>query len=455
MRVAGLGARPRQPHRRPHRPHRRPRAPDGDRPRHHGRRASAAATPVTLRSATEPEPAVVPLDVDGPRRGVARRGRATSPAWSPSCGRRRASRARSTTTLPIGAGLSSSAALEVAVALALGFDGIAARAGAALPARRAASVGRAVRDHGPARLGGRASRATPCASTARRSRSSPCRSPTTSRWWSSTPASGERWRRAPTPSGRPRARPPRPRSGRSRGATLADLERIDDDGGPPAGSPRRHRERSGSTRFATALGAGDRADAARRDGGQPRQPARRLRGEHARARRPRRRRSTAIDGVIGARLTGAGFGGCVVALVERGRTDRPAQPTLARRGVSRCPRGVVVLATGATSVPTRSYSGRYEGSPTRRARGPKRRAGASACSNREGDLDLGSSLENPHRDRRRGHVPIRVQRPDEVPAGGTRPTTAGGTVGGRSWRAALSLTSGRGAAASSGRTRPG
>jgi galactokinase len=77
---------------------------------------------VRLRSATEEEPAVVPLHVDDPA--------AVSPAWAryvagvvtevrPTEG----ATGMVSTTLPVGAGLSSSAALEVAVALALGFTG--------------------------------------------------------------------------------------------------------------------------------------------------------------------------------------------------------------------------------------------------------------------------------------------------------------------------------------------
>lgn len=77
---------------------------------------------VVLASAAEPEVAVVPLDVDEPA--------AIEPAWAryvagvvaelrPSVG----FTGEVQTTLPVGAGLSSSAALEVAVALALGFDG--------------------------------------------------------------------------------------------------------------------------------------------------------------------------------------------------------------------------------------------------------------------------------------------------------------------------------------------
>jgi galactokinase len=77
---------------------------------------------VRLRSATEQEPATVPLDVIDPA--------AVSPAWAryvagvvaevrPTEG----ATGTVSTTLPVGAGLSSSAALEVAVALALGFEG--------------------------------------------------------------------------------------------------------------------------------------------------------------------------------------------------------------------------------------------------------------------------------------------------------------------------------------------
>ena len=77
---------------------------------------------VELRSADEPDPATVPLDVVDPA-GVA-------PAWAryvagvvhelrPDVGLV----GTVATTVPIGAGLSSSAALELAVALALGFTG--------------------------------------------------------------------------------------------------------------------------------------------------------------------------------------------------------------------------------------------------------------------------------------------------------------------------------------------
>ena len=77
---------------------------------------------VVLESETEPEPAVVALDVADPA--------AVHPSWAryvagvvaqlrPAVG----FDGRVTTSLPVGAGLSSSAALEVAVALALGFDG--------------------------------------------------------------------------------------------------------------------------------------------------------------------------------------------------------------------------------------------------------------------------------------------------------------------------------------------
>ena len=79
-------------------------------------------TEVVLTSDTEAEPARVPLDVADPA--------AATPGWAryvagvvaelrPPVG----FTGTVTTTLPVGAGLSSSAALEVAVALALGFDG--------------------------------------------------------------------------------------------------------------------------------------------------------------------------------------------------------------------------------------------------------------------------------------------------------------------------------------------
>ncbi len=79
---------------------------------------------VELVSDAEPDPVRVPIDVGDPR--------SVEPAWGryvagvvavvrPATGGRGTVR----TTLPVGAGLSSSAALEVALALALGFEGTA------------------------------------------------------------------------------------------------------------------------------------------------------------------------------------------------------------------------------------------------------------------------------------------------------------------------------------------
>lgn len=79
---------------------------------------------VRLVSADEPEPVEVPIAIDDPASvplGWGRYVAAVVAEVQPASG----FVGEVTTTLPIGAGLSSSAALEVAVALALGFDGTA------------------------------------------------------------------------------------------------------------------------------------------------------------------------------------------------------------------------------------------------------------------------------------------------------------------------------------------
>ncbi|WP_426572396.1 galactokinase [Aquihabitans sp. McL0605] len=76
---------------------------------------------IVLTSATEAEPAIVPLAVDDPAAlsGWARYVAGVVAEMAPTVG----FTGTVTTTLPVGAGLSSSAALEVGVALALGFGG--------------------------------------------------------------------------------------------------------------------------------------------------------------------------------------------------------------------------------------------------------------------------------------------------------------------------------------------
>ena len=82
----------------------------------------AGGRDVRLSSSVEREPVVVPLDVENPTSIEPRWGRYVAGVVAelrPAVG----FRGHVTTTLPAGAGLSSSAALEVAVALALGYDG--------------------------------------------------------------------------------------------------------------------------------------------------------------------------------------------------------------------------------------------------------------------------------------------------------------------------------------------
>ena len=272
---------------------------------------------VELRSRTEPDPAVVPLTVDDPA--------SVEPAWAryvagvvselrPGTG----ARGSVETTLPVGAGLSSSAALEVAVALALGFEGtpldlalLCQRA-----EQRASGVPCGVMDQlaSAAGVAGHAllidcstNEVTPVA----------------------LPAdveivaihSGEERRLAGSAYAERRAACEEAARvvGPLRQATVADLDVIADDA-----VRRRARhvitENQRVTSFADALRSGDlrtagaamvESHASLRDDFEVSTPALDALVE----------RLIATPGVYGARLTGAGFGGCVVALTEPGALE--------------------------------------------------------------------------------------------------------------------------------------
>jgi len=269
---------------------------------------------VVLRSADEPEPAVVSLDVAEPM--------AATPRWArfvagvvaelrPEIG----FDGELTTTLPIGAGLSSSTALEVAVALALGASGDLVELARRLRSaeERASGVPSGLMDQ-LASLGGVEGHALVI----------DCRS------LSVEPV--------PIPddaevvvihSGQPRtlvgsayaerrsqAEAAEAVVGPLRDAALDDLDRITD---PVARARARHviTENERVRQFAAALVAGHlpgagalmvASHASLRDDYEVSTPSLDALVE----------RLCATPGVHGARLTGAGFGGCVVALTEPG-----------------------------------------------------------------------------------------------------------------------------------------
>ncbi|MBW3667761.1 MAG: galactokinase [Actinobacteria bacterium] len=274
---------------------------------------------VVLSSADEGSEAVVPLDVADPP--------SVSPPWAryvagvvavmrPAGGLR----GSVSTTLPLGAGLSSSAALEVAVALALGFDGTplalahlcqsAEQVASGVPCGIMDQLASAAGVEGHALL-------IDCTSLD----VTPVRMPDAVDVWvvhSGVPrglaGSAYADRRAECDEAAARIGP-------LRAATVADASSLSD---PLLRRRARHvvteNERVGA--FADALTAGDidelgplmtASHASLRDDFEVSIPVLDELVD----------RLAATPGVIGARLTGAGFGGCVVALAHPGATLSP------------------------------------------------------------------------------------------------------------------------------------
>ena len=270
---------------------------------------------IVLRSASEPEPAVVDLPVAEPA--------VLQPAWArcvagvaAELGTSRGFDGAVDTTLPVGAGLSSSAALLVAVALALGADPADPTELALLCQRaeqRAAGVPCGVMDH-LASAAGREGHALLIDTASLDVEPVPL------------PAaaevvvvdSGEERRLAEAPYAERRARCESAQAlvGPLRDASLDAVERIQD---PIVRAAGRHvvTENARVVAAARSLREGDLSATGR------------LMVESHRSLRDDLEVSTpALDalvdrlvstpGVHGARLTGAGFGGCVVALTDPG-----------------------------------------------------------------------------------------------------------------------------------------
>ena len=274
----------------------------------------AGGDTVTLTSADEVAPAVVPLDIEDPA--------TVEPGWAryvagvvaevrPEagfCG-------TVTTTLPIGGGLSSSAALEVAVALALGFEGTSLELAKACQRaeQRASGVPSGIMDQLASAAGVEGhGLLIDCRSLDIRPVAIPDDVEVV------VVDSGEARTLATSAYGDRRAEAERAEAviGPLRDAVTLDLERLED---PITRARARHviTENARVWAFAEAL-----------EGGWPSEAGALMAASHASLRDDYEvstptldalvERLAATPGVHGARLTGAGFGGCVVALTEPG-----------------------------------------------------------------------------------------------------------------------------------------
>jgi galactokinase len=272
---------------------------------------------VELRSAHEPEPAVVPLDIEDPT--------AIEPAWAryvagvvAEVGPATGFTGTVTSTLPIGGGLSSSAALEVAVALALGFDGTTLELAKTCQRaeQRASGVPSGIMDQLACAAGveGHAL-LIDCGSFDFRPIAVPEDVEVV------VIDSGEARTLVGSPYAERRAQAEMAEAivGPLRYATTTDLQRIDDEVVAARG---RHvmTENARVWTFAEAVAAGWLAEA----GALMVASHASLRDDYEVSTPTLDRlvdRLVSTDGVFGARLTGAGFGGCVVALTEPGALD--------------------------------------------------------------------------------------------------------------------------------------
>ncbi len=269
---------------------------------------------IRLTSASDPQSAEVPLDVEDPS--------AVEPAWAryvagvaSEVGAAHGLTGTVETTLPVGAGLASSAALEIAVALALGFEGepLALAQLCQRAEQRASGVPCGIMDQlaSAAGIEGHALRIDCTSLTVE-----PVAIPEDLEVLVIDSGEGRALATSAYAERAQGCQAAQSEIGPLREATLADVEVIADD---IVRRRTRHvvTENARVDAFVQAARTGDRATLAETMG-----------ESHASLREDFEVSTAVLDGlvarlerspgVVGARLTGAGFGGCVVALVERG-----------------------------------------------------------------------------------------------------------------------------------------